>query len=155
MHSRAEEQGVDLVWTPAEGLPTIMADPEAVHRAVLNVVTNAIDACEENTRGRVVVSTGVDSGLETATVTVTDNGQGIPPDRLQSIFRAFESSKGAKGTGLGLAVTMKIAEEHGGTVDVESQVGRGSNFHIRLPVAGPSNDGAEDAEPDNLRPPTP
>ncbi len=155
MQPRAEEQGVDLVWSPAEGLPTIMADPEAVHRAVLNVVTNAIDACEESTRGRVVVSTGIDSSQEIATITVTDNGLGIPPDRLQTIFRAFESSKGAKGTGLGLAVTMKIAEEHGGAVDVESQVGRGSQFHIRLPVAGPPHEGSEDAEPDNLHPPTP
>lgn len=155
MQSRAEEQEVEVVWTPDEGLPSIMADPEAVHRAVLNVVTNAIDACEESDPGRVVISTNVDAANETATVSVTDNGSGIAPDRMQSIFRAFESSKGARGTGLGLAVTMKIAEEHGGTVDVDSEVGRGSTFHIRLPVAGPPIDGSDEAERAELRPATP
>ncbi|QDV73285.1 ATP-binding protein [Botrimarina mediterranea] len=156
MQSRADEQGVDLAWSPGADVSTIMADPEAVHRAVLNVVTNAIDACEESPRGRVVITSNTDAVQEIATVTVADNGSGIPLDRLPTIFRAFESSKGAKGTGLGLAVTMKIAEEHGGTVEVESQLGRGSVFHIRLPIAGPPNDGNEEAEQEDfMRPPTP
>lgn len=156
MQSRAGEQEVELAWSPGADVSSIMADPEAVHRAVLNVVTNAIDACEESQRGRVVITTSVDANQEVATVTVADNGSGIPPDRMHTIFRAFESSKGAKGTGLGLAVTMKIAEEHGGTVEVESQVGRGSVFHIRLPVAGPPSDGNEEAEQEDfMRPATP
>jgi signal transduction histidine kinase len=161
MQARAAEHSVEIVWSPGEGLPTVMIDPEAVHRAVLNVVTNAIDACVDRDPARVTVSTTVDDLNEMVTVCVADTGEGIDPDRLEKIFRAFESSKGSRGTGLGLAVTLKIAEEHGGAVEVQSEVGRGSTFRIRLPVAGPPAGG--DDEPalagapksGDLRPRTP
>ncbi|TWT95927.1 Sensor protein ZraS [Botrimarina colliarenosi] len=157
MQARADEFGVEVNWSPADGMPSVMIDPEAVHRAILNVVTNAIDACEGHEPACVTVGTSVDERGEIATVSVRDTGAGIEPDRMQTIFRAFESSKGSKGTGLGLAVTMKIAEEHGGSIDVESQVGQGSTFRIRLPVEGPSSEGDAADEPDasDLRPVTP
>lgn len=137
LRTRAEEHGVELTWNPGEGLPTLRADPEAIHRAVMNIVTNAIDACTDRDPARIEMATSQNEANQTLLVTVADTGEGIAPDRLASIFSAFESSKGSHGTGLGLAVTQKIAEEHGGSVSVQSEVGRGSTFQLELPIAGP------------------
>lgn len=164
--ARADELGVDLQWKPGEGLPTLSVDPEAIHRAVLNIVSNAIGACEERDPARVEITTHVDQEREIAEVKVADTGPGIPAERQKSIFNAFISSKGSKGTGLGLAVTQKIAEEHGGAVVVQSEVGKGSTFVFEVPLAGPpaavSDEDAVDGVPvgtmagqDDLRPPTP
>src|SRR5262249_52952146 len=70
-------------------------------------------------------------------IIVLDNGAGIPPEKMDDIFRPFVSTKGAKGTGLGLAVSRKILREHGGDIVVQSQVGVGAKFTLRLPVKSP------------------
>lgn len=134
MTSRAEELSVELVWRPARDLPTLLFDPEALHRAVLNIVTNALDACDEKPDGRVSVAVEYDEPSRTARITVADNGAGIAPDDLESIFTVFVSRKGGRGTGLGLPVTRKIIEEHGGQVRVESELGHGSKFTLEFPA---------------------
>lgn len=133
MQSRAEELGVTLHWHPAEGLPTLTFDAEGIHRAVLNVVTNAIDACEQQSPGRVDVSTELAPDGSSARVIVQDNGNGIPPEDLERIFSLFVSNKGSRGTGLGLPVSQKILQEHGGAIRVESEPGRGTRFLLELP----------------------
>lgn len=132
MQSRAGELGVALDWRPGE-LPDILFDPDGLHRAVLNIVTNAIDACEDVQNARVSVSTSWDGPSQTATVSVEDNGVGISEEDLDSIFQVFASSKGTRGTGLGLPVSQKILREHGGDIKVQSQVGRGTRFALQLP----------------------
>lgn len=72
-----------------------------------------------------------------AEMSVLDDGRGIPRDALPRLFEPFFSTKGVRGTGLGLAITWGIVEGHGGTIDVESEVGRGSRFTVRLPIGGP------------------
>lgn len=134
MTSRAQELSVELVWRPASDMPSLMFDPEALHRAILNVLTNAIDACDEAEQGRVTVSTHYDEDAKLARVVVEDNGGGIAPDDIEAIFTVFVSRKGGRGTGLGLPVTRKILEEHGGQVRVESSVGQGSKFTLELPA---------------------
>jgi signal transduction histidine kinase len=134
MTSRAQELSVELVWRPASDMPSLMFDPEALHRAILNVVTNAIDACDEAEQGRVTVSTRYDDDAKLAQIVVEDNGGGIAPDDIEAIFTVFVSRKGGRGTGLGLPVTRKILEEHGGQVRVESTVGQGSKFILELPA---------------------
>jgi len=134
MQARAADQGVELRWLPDEQMPELNLDPEALHRAILNIVTNAIDACEEDREGRVLVKTACAPGDETAVITVEDNGVGIDSADLKQIFTAFESRKGSRGTGLGLPVSKKIVEEHGGQILVESEVGNGSRFTIELPA---------------------
>ena len=114
-------------------LPATVFDPEGLYRAVLNVVTNAIDATEAIDSGTVRVETGYDGNTDSVYVCVTDNGAGIPEDQLKTIFNAFESTKGARGTGLGLAVSQKILREHGGDITVETEVGRGSQFLLTWP----------------------
>ena len=70
-------------------------------------------------------------------IVVLDNGAGIPPEKLADIFKPFVSTKGSRGTGLGLAVSRKILREHGGDIVVQSQVGKGSKFTLRLPMRSP------------------
>ncbi len=134
MASRAEQANVNLQWRPGTGIPRLMFDPDALHRAILNVVTNAIDACEETAEGRVTVRTAYDADQQTVQVIVEDNGQGIEPDDIGKIFSVFESRKGSRGTGLGLPVSLKIMREHDGDIDVESTVGEGSRFCLRMPA---------------------
>jgi len=132
--ARAQENQVELVWMPAATMPTLMFDPEAMHRAILNVVTNAVDACHDCDHGRVVVETQYDAKEVAVRVRVTDNGIGIEKDDLERIFSVFVSRKGGRGTGLGLPVSQKILQEHGGRIRVESQPGQGSCFTLEFPA---------------------
>jgi len=116
-----------------ENLPTATFDVEGIHRAVLNVVTNAIDAVEGTATGHVIVETGHETANDVVFVSVTDNGTGIPEDQLGRIFNIFESTKGARGTGLGLAVSQKILREHGGDITVETKPGFGCRFVLSWP----------------------
>jgi signal transduction histidine kinase len=134
MQSRASELGVTLHWEPAADLPQVQIDSDGIHRAVLNIATNAIDAAEGVAEGRVDVSTEWDEETSTARVRVADNGVGIEEKEIASIFQVFASTKGSRGTGLGLPVSQKIVREHGGKIVVTSQVGQGSQFVIELPA---------------------
>jgi signal transduction histidine kinase len=132
MQSRAEELNVELRWVPGEEIPQVLLDPDGIHRAVLNLVTNAIDAVEKvGGGGEVEVST--EWTEELARIRVKDNGPGIPAEEIPSIFAIFTSSKGTRGTGLGLPVSQKIVREHGGRIVVESAPGAGTRFLIELP----------------------
>ncbi|NLX58960.1 MAG: FHA domain-containing protein [Phycisphaerae bacterium] len=141
---RAAEKQAEVVSRLDPGLPEIWIDPNGIHHACLNIVANAIDAVERRT-GRVTVSTSVEEAgsgrrrdrRRQFVITVADNGVGIAEEDLQRIFQAFHSTKGHQGTGLGLAVSQKIIHEHGGTIEVESHVGGGSTFTIRLPIVEP------------------
>ncbi len=142
MESRAKELGVRLNWTPAKGMPKIMIDPEGIHRAILNILTDAIDASEGEPEAQVSVATNWDDHTSTARICIRDNGVGIEESKIPSIFQIFASSKGSRGTGLGLPVSQKIVREHGGKIVVESVVGQGSTFTIELPM---TNKGPEES----------
>ena len=111
-----------------------MIDPEGIHRAVLNIVTNAIDACEGAESAQVSIKTEWDAEAPLARITVSDNGVGIDEAEIPSIFQIFASTKGSRGTGLGLPVSQKIIREHGGKISVTSRPGQGATFLIELPV---------------------
>jgi signal transduction histidine kinase len=115
----------------------LLLDPDALHRAILNVVTNAIDACEKIEAGRVEVSTVYSPENSLLQVIVADNGEGISAEDIEKIFNVFESRKGARGTGLGLPVSQKILREHGGEILVESAAGEGSRFLLNIPAVIP------------------
>jgi signal transduction histidine kinase len=135
--TRACDAGTELVWLPAPTMPSLMFDPECMHRAVLNVVCNAIEACDERDNARVEITTQYSQEERMARVAVVDNGSGIDQDDLEKIFAVFFSKKGGRGTGLGLAVSQKILEEHGGRIRVESKVGEGSRFTLEFPAVTP------------------
>lgn len=133
MQARSVECSVDLRFEPAQNLPLCTFDPEGIHRAVLNIVTNAIDAVEGSDHATVKIETGLNPTTDMFWVAVADNGPGIVEDQLQRIFNVFESTKGSRGTGLGLAVSQKIIREHGGDITVESRLGEGSRFTLAWP----------------------
>jgi two-component system, NtrC family, sensor kinase len=135
--SRADELKVGLVWQPDKNIPMLVFDPEGLHRAVLNIATNAVDACDENPDSKVTIATHYDIAESLVRITVEDNGCGIPEEDLDKIFTLFVSHKGGRGTGLGLPVSQKIVKEHGGEIRVTSQVGKGSQFTIELPAVLP------------------
>ena len=144
MKVRAAECEVTLDWRPGD-VPTLTFDPEGIHRAVLNLVTNAIDACntvsgddnDQDRPGQVTVSTEYAAEESLARVIVEDSGCGIDPEDLDKMFTLFESKKGSRGTGLGLPVSQKILREHGGQITVESTAGAGSRFIVELPALVP------------------
>ena len=132
---RAQEMQVALELNLGENFPQVPADPEGIQRALLNVVGNAIDAVEGRPEPKVTVGTRCDE--QWARIIVIDNGVGIPPAKVGDIFKPFVSSKGARGTGLGLPVSRKVLREHGGDLTVQSQIGVGSKFTLRLPLKSP------------------
>lgn len=136
MLSRADEYGVTLKANLDEALPDTWLDPEGIHRCLLNLVHNAIDACADvrsfNQACEVVVqSQGADGWA--VEYQVVDNGCGMDEETREKIFNTFFSTKGTKGTGLGLMIAKKIVDEHGGVIEVESEKGRGTRVVIRLP----------------------
>jgi two-component system NtrC family sensor kinase len=134
MKTRAAEAGVTLAWQPRADLPPFQFDPDLMHRAILNVVTNAIDACEKREAARVEVSIDWTPGNRQVSIIVADNGSGIAPEDINRIFSVFESKKGSRGTGLGLPVSQKILREHGGDIRVESELNLGTRFYLDLPA---------------------
>lgn len=131
--ARAQECGVKLEFRRGGDISMAMFDEEGIHRAVLNIVSNAIDAVEDIENGAVVIQTGYDRAADMLLVAVSDNGPGIPEDQRGAIFNVFESSKGSRGTGIGLPVSRKILREHGGRVRVEGGPGEGTRFVLSWP----------------------
>lgn len=142
MQTRARDANVQLAFRADDRLPELTFDPEALHRAILNIVTNAIDACDKVDGACVTVSTQYDAEQRLVRVLVEDNGEGIPPEDLKKIFNMFESKKGARGTGLGLPVSKKICNEHNGDIFVESSPHQGSRFTLQIPAIVPEPAGA-------------
>ncbi|AIQ49836.1 hypothetical protein R70723_31110 [Paenibacillus sp. FSL R7-0273] len=128
------------------GVYLIEADEHRLMQILYNLLDNALKFTD---RGSVVFEAEQQSG--TLSISVTDTGRGIPPERLESIFRDYEQVNEADslesgGLGLGLAITRKLVELHGGSIRVQSSAGRGSTFTFSIPVSQP---GAAAAEPDN------
>jgi signal transduction histidine kinase len=132
-HDAAAQQGVELVLEPSPAVREAMLDPRGMETCLTNLVSNGIDAITTlgQPGGRVTVRTreeGDDLVFE-----VADNGCGIDQEVKSKVFTTFFTTKGGKGTGLGLLTTRKIVQEHGGQVEIESLPGQGSTFRIRLP----------------------
>ena len=117
----------------ASDLPEVEHDSDQVHQVLLNLLLNAVQALEGP--GTVRVEIGSREGY--ASVVVSDNGRGIPPQNLPNIFRPFYTTKG-EGTGLGLSLAHRIVEDHHGRIEVSSVVGKGSRFEVLLPFQAPT-----------------
>lgn len=133
----ARERQIKLVLQPSTVPVIIMADGEKLRQAFLNIAINALQATPPG--GSVIISI---KAYQTALCEISfrDTGQGIDAETLERVFEPFYTTK-PDGTGLGLAITRKIIENHGGTLIVESDVGRGTMVTVRLPMQDKSNGG--------------
>jgi signal transduction histidine kinase len=132
----AGTKGIDIRAELDPAVGEAVVDPETIHRCLLNLLTNAIEACLEDEatgkRWEIRVETSLEEdGL--LRITVRDNGSGMSEETRGKLFTPLFSSKGGKGTGLGLLVTRKLIEEHRGSIGVESRLGEGTTFTLRLP----------------------
>jgi PAS domain S-box-containing protein len=129
-HNQAKSQDVTVDWEGGDTLPQVPMVRDRIQQVVLNLVLNAIEAMPEGGQLRIQAARTSDpAGVEVA---FTDTGIGIPSDRLEHLFEAFHGTK-PEGAGLGLYVTFNIVQEHGGWIEVESEVEEGCTFTIWLP----------------------
>lgn len=143
LHDLCAARGVALIIDADPEMPPVQLDQSLMHQALINLMSNAVEAVEPQT-GAVTVRAAYlpaqGQARAMVRIDVIDNGPGIAPERHASIFQPFQTTKGLRGTGLGLAVTKRIIEEHGGRVRVESTQGRGATFSIIVPADGPRAD---------------
>ncbi len=144
MQPAAQERKVLLSVKPGAGPGLVRVDKDGIHHCVLNLVSNALDACEED--GAAVSVAARPVGTQWVSIDVADQGCGMDERTRQRIFQPFFSNKPSGGTGLGLSVTQKIVHEHGGRIEVESEEGEGSTFRIVLPRHPPGSDRAGSVE---------
>ena len=126
----ARQQNIDINWFPAADLPPVSLDVELFEQALLNLMLNAEQAMPD---GGTLTLIGRADG-DGVCLDVIDTGHGMTPDVLAKLFRPFHTTK-QNGHGLGLPTARKVVLAHGGTVDVQSEPGRGTKFTIRLPAA--------------------
>jgi len=144
LQHRCAEAGVDLDTRLATGLPPVMADPSQLLQVLVNLVVNAVQAMPGG--GRLTVATQASSGR--VTLVVEDTGCGMTDEVKRQIFLPFFTTKPVgQGTGLGLAVVHGIVEAHGGTIRVDSAVGKGTRFEVDLPLGERGAPPATDAPP--------
>jgi two-component system, NtrC family, sensor kinase len=130
--SQANEKGVMAIGDCDKDVPPVPLDPDGMHQVLINLLSNALDATE--TKGLIRVACRYEEESNELVIEVIDNGVGIAPSMMNHMFELFHSTKGNRGTGLGLAVARKIVEEHDGTITVKSALGEGTTFTIRIPV---------------------
>jgi two-component system sensor histidine kinase HydH len=135
----ARQQNIEIGWFPAPDLPTVHIQRDLFEQCLLNLMLNAEQAMPDGGTltlvGRCELAKGRQSNEEVKWVCldVIDTGQGIPPEQMTKLFKPFHTTK-AIGNGLGLATTRKIIDAHGGSIEVQSEPGRGTKFTVRLPV---------------------
>lgn len=127
---QAETQGVNIVVECDNSLPIVMADSEQLQQMVLNMALNALQAIGER-NGRVLFKTYRVNALKQVVIKISDTGIGISAEELEQIFDPYFTTK-IEGTGLGLSIAQRIIEEHGGSISVESEVGKGTTFKVSL-----------------------
>lgn len=114
-------------------IPEVYVDPYRIERMISNLLINAIDAVKDN-GGVITIETKYQVEHGILEFSIKDNGMGIPPQALDRIFELFYSTKGSRGTGFGLAIVQKVIQEHNGTIEVSSEIDKGTEFHVKLPA---------------------
>ncbi|HUL20079.1 MAG TPA: ATP-binding protein [Thermodesulfobacteriota bacterium] len=136
VEKQAPFQNIKIDKQFTTGIPMLFVDGDQIQQVFMNILLNAADAMAGE-GGRLTIKTDSRDGL--AVVSFTDTGCGIPKEHLPKLFDPFFTTKETgKGTGLGLAISYGIVQSHGGDIEVESQVGKGSTFRIKLPVEKPN-----------------
>jgi signal transduction histidine kinase len=136
LKDKAEENTIEIITDFDANIKEVIMDGGIIHEALLNLASNAVDAClfdeDVSKKWQVKLKTKLEPG-HVIKFEVSDNGAGMNEKVLQKLFSSFFSTKGHRGTGLGLMVTRKLIEEHKGEIGVTSQEGEGTLFTVRLP----------------------
>ena len=127
-------EGIHLQTHLASNLPPVMADPEAIKRAVANLVDNAAEALQDSRLKEITISTALVASREAVELSVSDTGHGVSREVKERLFLPYFSTK-QRGTGLGLAIVSRIVEDHNGSIRVEENKPVGSRFVVELPLA--------------------
>lgn len=135
---------VRLLTDLPDDVPEIEADPNLLKQALLNIILNAEQAMPEG--GELIIRTAPRN--ERVEIEITDTGTGIPPENVDAVFQIYFSTKEG-GTGLGLATARRIIEQHGGAIRLFSTVGKGTSFHIALPVRWAGDSGSRQPSGEN------
>jgi signal transduction histidine kinase len=131
---RAQKDGIELTAKVEPNLPLVPMDPSRISEALLNFLTNALDACQEGGKVEVRAQRHAERA-NVIEIEVVDNGSGIPPELRKRIFEPFFTTKPVgKGAGLGLTIARTIAESHGGAIQVADAPGGGTRVSILLPA---------------------
>ncbi len=136
LQDKARKNNVKLVRDFDDSIGEVLMDPNSVHEVLLNLMSNAVDAClfDEDTSKNFRVDLKTTSEKDNVIrFEISDNGVGMDEDVIKKLFTSFFSTKGHRGTGLGLMVTRKLNEEHNGSIDVNSQPGKGTTVIFRMP----------------------
>ncbi|ART75927.1 hypothetical protein B4U37_07740 [Sutcliffiella horikoshii] len=134
LSAQASLENVQFITSIEEGLPDIYCEPNQLKQVFINILKNAIEVMPKG--GTVSVALEKIEG-EQVLISIRDEGTGIPEDKLKKLGEPFYTTK-ERGTGLGLMVSYKIVEEHNGTIEVSSKLGKGTTFHIKLPIGSPT-----------------
>ncbi len=135
VEKKAVDGGIDLRFDVAPGVGTLPGDAKALRATLVNILENSLEACRsDHGKSDLRVTMSVRRLDPWMVIVVEDNGIGMDRETREKLFSLFFSSKGSKGTGLGLFIANKIIDKHGGTITVDSEPGRGSRFVIRLPL---------------------
>ena len=125
----------------ATGLPAVQADPDAIKRAIANLVDNAAEAMQDSLVKQISLSTALNDGKDSVEIVVADSGHGVTPALKEKLFLPYFSTK-KRGTGLGLAIVTRIIEDHHGSIRVEENAPIGTRFIVELPLAAAVNPAA-------------
>jgi PAS domain S-box-containing protein len=129
------EGRVRVVLDVPDGTPAVVVDGHAFHQCLANLVRNAAEAIPEDRAGTITLAARVEGPA--AVFSVADDGEGMTPETIEKVRRGMYSTKGSKGTGLGLQVVQKIVGEHRGELAIDSAPGKGATFRIAVPARGP------------------
>jgi two-component system NtrC family sensor kinase len=140
MENQALVKGIAVKFDPGENLPPVNMDRSQFQSVLLNIFINGLDATKSGDSITVATKNSErvnEAGQEGVQISITDTGCGIPSEHLNKLFDPFFTTKEVgHGTGLGLAVSLGIVQRHGGSIRVQSEVGKGSTFTIRVPFEG-------------------
>jgi polar amino acid transport system substrate-binding protein len=141
--AKFQDAGVKLSVEVAPDLPEVVCDAEGIRSVVMDLISNALDACswkqyDPGEKPEVVMRVVPAVRRGHIEIQVQDNAEGMTEEVRKRVFTPFFSTKEKKGTGMGLAVVARIVESHEGDTYVESEPGEGATFRVSLPIQGPS-----------------
>jgi signal transduction histidine kinase len=143
--------GVKIEKHLSPHLPNLIGSEDQLLQVFMNLVSNAAQAMESKDNGVLSIKTNYSSRQNAILIQIEDTGVGIPEKEMSRLFEPFFTTKKGKGVGLGLSVAYGIIQEHGGSIYVQSKIGEGTTFHVKLPVRSSIEEVSREGDQRELR----